>query len=92
MARKWVTLAVVNVAVFMLLLDITVVNTALPSIREDLDASFTDLQWVVDAYTLTLAAFVAGRRLAGRPPRAPPGLRVGSWHLHRGLRCCGARA
>ena len=36
MARKWVTLAVVNVAVFMLLLDITVVNTALPSIREDL--------------------------------------------------------
>ena len=32
MARKWVTLAVVNVAVFMLLLDITVVNTALPSI------------------------------------------------------------
>jgi EmrB/QacA subfamily drug resistance transporter len=58
MARKWVTLAVVNVAVFMLLLDITVVNTALPSIREDLDASFTDLQWVVDAYTLTLAAFV----------------------------------
>jgi len=58
MARKWVTLAVVNVAVFMLLLDITVVNTALPSIREDLDASFTDLQWVVDAYALTLAAFV----------------------------------
>src|SRR6187200_1992397 len=58
MARKWVTLGVVNVAVFMLLLDITVVNTALPSIREDLDASFTDLQWVVDAYTLTLAAFV----------------------------------
>jgi EmrB/QacA subfamily drug resistance transporter len=58
MERKWVTLAVVNVAVFMLLLDITVVNTALPSIRADLGASFTDLQWVVDAYTLTLAAFV----------------------------------
>ena len=58
MSRKWTTLAVVNVAVFMLLLDITVVNTALPSIRADLDASFTDLQWVVDAYALTLAAFV----------------------------------
>ncbi len=42
----------------MLLLDITVVNTALPAIEEDLGASFTDLQWVVDAYTLTLAAVV----------------------------------
>jgi MFS family permease len=42
----------------MLLLDITVVNVALPSIRDDLGASFTDLQWVVDAYALTLAALV----------------------------------
>jgi EmrB/QacA subfamily drug resistance transporter len=42
----------------MLLLDITVVNVALPSIRKDLGASFSDLQWVVDAYTLTLAALV----------------------------------
>src|SRR6476620_7114852 len=42
----------------MLLLDITVVNVALPSIRKDLGASFTDLQWVVDAYALTLAALV----------------------------------
>jgi EmrB/QacA subfamily drug resistance transporter len=57
-ARKWWTLIAVSVATFMLLLDITVVNTALPSIREDLDASFTDLQWVIDAYTLTLAAVV----------------------------------
>src|SRR5215212_4555754 len=58
MERKWWTLIAVCVAVFMLLLDITVVNTALPSIRDDLGASFTDLQWVVDAYTLTLAALV----------------------------------
>jgi EmrB/QacA subfamily drug resistance transporter len=58
MARKWWTLGAVSVATFMLLLDITVVNTALPSIREDLKASFTDLQWVIDAYALTLAAFV----------------------------------
>jgi EmrB/QacA subfamily drug resistance transporter len=56
--RKWWTLLAVSVATFMLLLDITVVNVALPSIREDLDASFTDLQWVLDAYALTLAAFV----------------------------------
>ena len=58
MARKWWTLLAVSVATFMLLLDITVVNTALPSIEEDLGASFTDLQWVVDAYALSLAALV----------------------------------
>ena len=39
----------------MLLLDITVVNVALPDIQKELDTSFTDLQWVVDAYALTLA-------------------------------------
>lgn len=55
---KWWTLLAVSVATFMLLLDITVVNTALPSIERDLGASFTDLQWVVDAYALTLAAVV----------------------------------
>ena len=58
MARKWWTLLAVSVATFMLLLDITVVNTALPSIAKDLHASFNDLQWVIDAYTLTLAAVV----------------------------------
>ena len=55
---KWWTLAAVSVATFMLLLDVTVVNVALPSIRDDLGASFSDLQWVVDAYALTLAALV----------------------------------
>jgi EmrB/QacA subfamily drug resistance transporter len=58
MQRKWWTLIAVSAATFMLLLDITVVNVALPSIRADLGASFTDLQWVVDAYALTLAALV----------------------------------
>jgi EmrB/QacA subfamily drug resistance transporter len=58
MERKWWTLIAVSVATFMLLLDITVVNVALPSIRSALGASFTDLQWVVDAYALTLAALV----------------------------------
>ncbi|HEY4277160.1 MAG TPA: MFS transporter [Conexibacter sp.] len=58
MAPKWWTLIAVSVATFMLLLDITVVNVALPSIRDDLGASFSDLQWVIDAYALTLAALV----------------------------------
>lgn len=58
MARKWWTLLAASVATFMLLLDITVVNTALPQIQRDLGASFVDIQWVIDAYTLTIAAFV----------------------------------
>src|ERR687887_686045 len=58
MRRKWWTLMAVSVATFMLLLDITVVNVALPSIEKDLGASFTDLQWVIDAYALSLAALV----------------------------------
>jgi EmrB/QacA subfamily drug resistance transporter len=58
MERKWWTLMAVSVATFMLLLDITVVNTALPSISKDLHATFNDLQWVIDAYTLALAAIV----------------------------------
>src|SRR6202035_949689 len=56
MARKWWTLTVVCVGTFMLLLDITIVNVALPTIARDLHANFSDLQWVVDAYALTLAA------------------------------------
>jgi EmrB/QacA subfamily drug resistance transporter len=58
MNRKWWTLGVVSVATFMLLLDITVVNTALPAIQKDLGGSFSDLQWVIDAYALSLAALV----------------------------------
>jgi EmrB/QacA subfamily drug resistance transporter len=55
---KWWTLAAVCLGTFMLLLDITIVNVALPSIQQDLDSSFTDLQWVIDAYALTLAALL----------------------------------
>ena len=58
MDRKWWTLVAVCTATFMLLLDITIVNVALPSIERDLHASFSDLQWVVDAYALSLAALL----------------------------------
>ena len=58
MDRKWWTLAAVCAGTFMLLLDITVVNVALPAIQRSLNSSFSDLQWVVDAYALTLAAFL----------------------------------
>ena len=52
--RRW-TLGVVSVATALLLLDVTVVNVALPVIGEDLDAYFGELQWVIDAYALALA-------------------------------------
>jgi len=58
MGRKWWTLLTVCVATFMLLLDITIVNVALPAIEKALNASFSDLQWFVDAYALTLATCV----------------------------------
>ncbi len=56
--RKWWTLIAVCTAIFMLLIDITVVNVALPDIQRSLHSSFSDLQWVVDAYSLTLATFL----------------------------------
>lgn len=56
-AAKW-TLAIVTVATFMLMLDLTVVNVALPRIRIALHSDFSGLQWVLDAYALTLAAFL----------------------------------
>ncbi len=58
MERKWWTLIAVCFGTFMLLLDITVVNVALPDIQIALHSTFQDLQWVVDAYALTLAAFL----------------------------------
>ncbi len=56
MERKWWTLILISVATFMLLLDITVVNVALPDIQRELGASLSSLQWVVDAYSLMLAS------------------------------------
>jgi EmrB/QacA subfamily drug resistance transporter len=54
----WWTLLAVCIGVFMLLIDVTVVNTALPAIQRSLHAGFSDLQWIVNAYALTLAAFL----------------------------------
>jgi EmrB/QacA subfamily drug resistance transporter len=58
MASKWWTLAAVSLGVFMLLLDITIVVVALPDIESALGAQLSDLQWVIDAYALSLAAFL----------------------------------
>ena len=55
---EWWTLTAVCVGVFMLLLDITIVNVALPDIQRELNASLSGLQWVIDAYALSLAALL----------------------------------
>lgn len=62
-SRPWWVLAGTSVGLFMLMLDSTVVSLALPSIQRDLDASNTELQWVLNAYLLALAVLVvtAGR-------------------------------
>src|SRR6266516_144103 len=70
--QRW-TLVLVCTATFMLLLDITVVSVALPSIQRDLQASLPDLQWVIDAYALVLAVLLL--------PAATLGDRVGRRRL-----------
>src|SRR5436309_256822 len=54
----WATLLLVCLGQFMVILDVSIVNVALPSIRNDLHFSQIDLQWVVNAYTLTFAGFL----------------------------------
>src|SRR2546421_7134698 len=66
--RRW-TLVAVCTTTFMLLLDITIVNVALPSIQRRLHAGLTGLEWVVDAYALTLAALI----LTAGAPSHPDG-------------------
>jgi MFS family permease len=95
--QRW-TLTLVCTAVFMLLLDITVVSVALPSIQRDLRASLPDLQWVSAAYALVLAVVLLpaayeliayGARTMAGSLRAAPINTCGSTsppfreHLHR---------
>ena len=56
--RHWWTLIAVCGATFMLLVDITIVQVALPTIERALHASFSDLQWVISAYALSLSALI----------------------------------
>jgi EmrB/QacA subfamily drug resistance transporter len=63
--RKWWTLAAVAVGLFMIMLDNTVVNVALPSIQADLGISISELEWVVNAYALTFGVLLlTGGKLA----------------------------
>ena len=56
--RRWWTLAVLSLSLIVISLDNTVLNVALPSLRADLGASGTDLQWIVDSYMLVFAGLL----------------------------------
>src|SRR4051794_12386798 len=56
--NHWATLVVVCLAQFMVVLDATIVNVALPSIQRGLHFSATDLQWVINSYTLMFGGFL----------------------------------
>lgn len=58
MDKKWWTLIAVCTGIFMLLLDITIVVVAQPAIQTGLHATFADVQWILDAYALTLASLL----------------------------------
>jgi EmrB/QacA subfamily drug resistance transporter len=63
--RRWWTLAAVSLGLFMIMLDNTVVNVALPTIQRDLGARLSELEWIVTGYALTFAAFLlTGGKLA----------------------------
>jgi EmrB/QacA subfamily drug resistance transporter len=63
-SRRWVALAVVLIAGFMQLVDISIVNVAIPSIQRDLDATYSQIQWVLAGYQLAFAVMlITGGRL-----------------------------
>src|SRR3954468_24130920 len=64
MPHRFVVLAICCMSLFIVGIDNTIVNVALPTIRTDLHASVSELQWTIDAYTLVLASLLV---LAGSP-------------------------
>src|SRR5271170_5422901 len=56
--RRWLLLPVLCLSVFLVVVDNTIVNVALPSFARNLHASDADLQWIVDAYSLTFAGLL----------------------------------
>src|ERR671911_179211 len=69
--RKWLALALLSVVHFMVVLDIAIVNVALPSIQVDLGFSQENLQWVISAYALVFGGFLLLGGPAAALPRGP---------------------
>jgi len=75
---RWTVLAVLCLSLLAVVIDGTIVNTALPTMARDLDASASDLQWIVDAYTLAFAGLLlvagAAATATGATARSPRAL------------------
>jgi predicted MFS family arabinose efflux permease len=81
--RRWLTLVILLLAGFMNLLDVSIVNIAIPSIQRDLHASYADVQWALAGYTLAYAlvlitgglalAYLVRKSKAANPPKLDPG-------------------
>ena len=87
--NRWLVLVVVCLAQFMVVLDATITNVALPSIQTDLGFSATDLQWVINGYTLLFGGFLLlGGRAGDLMGRKRISSRASS--CSRSPRCCAA--
>src|SRR5262249_10334290 len=82
--RRLLVLAVCCASIVVVVMDISIVNVALPAMRRDLHASVPGLQWTVDAYTLVLASFLVLAGSAAGGSFRPAWLPAGS------ARCCAA--
>ena len=70
-SNRWVTLSILALAQFMVVLDVTIVNVALPRIQTSLHFSTSTLQWVVSAYTLLFGGFLLLARQSAATMPAP---------------------
>ena len=86
--RRWLALAVLGVAYLMVVLDVSIVNVALPSIQTDLDFSPENLQWVVSGYALTFGGFLLLGGRAGDVLGPAEALHDRARAASRSSRCC----
>lgn len=81
--NPWAILATLSLGFFMTLLDLTIVNIAIPQLGEDLDASLDEILWVVNAYTLALAVLLitggASATCAANATSSPPESPCSPW-------------
>ena len=84
-SERWQALGVLGIAYLMVVLDVSIVNVALPSIQEDLDFSTSGLQWVVSGYALTFGGLLLLGGRCGRHPRARARCSWSAWRCFRRL-------
>lgn len=87
--RRWGTLAVLSLSLLIIGLDNTVLNVAIPTLQADLDASASELQWIIDGYTLAFAGLLLTAGSWGDKFGRKRALNIGL--LLFGARRCGVR-